>query len=505
MRRFGLITSNSLRQVFCRQVIEAALREPKPLHLLFAVPDHPWAQGEDAAAVRIAMTVAEAGAGPGRLLTVLREDGAEVPAVEFAEQVGMINADLTVGVSPAEAQALRANGRVCSPGVKLHGAGFIVTPARARALGLGKVPGLEQHIRPYLNGRDMTGRSREVMVIDMDGLSEAEVRQRFPAVFQHLLLHVKPERDQNNEAYRRLNWWLFGRNNAILRAALRGLPRYIATVETAKHRVFVFQPAAVLPDNKLICIATAEAWHLGVLSSSLHVQWSLKAGALLEDRPVYVKSLCFDPFPFPFVTEAQASEIGQLAEALDSQRAARLAAHSFLTLTGLYNAVDAVRAGRGLSKAERDVVEAGQVATLLHLHQQLDTAVAAAYGWPVNLPTTDVVARVVALNRERYEAEAHGIVNWLRPDYQAPAEMRMRATQATMDIAQADAILPWPKQAPAQFIALRTALARGGPGGAPDLATRFEKPPAPARVRTMLKTLVALGQARDAGGGRYAA
>lgn len=260
-----------------------------------------------------------------------------------------------------------------------------------------------------------------------------------------------------------------------------------------------------LPDNKLICIATAEAWHLGVLSSSLHVQWSLEAGALLEDRPVYVKSLCFDPFPFPTVTSAQAAKIGHLAEALDSHRTARLAAHPFLTLTGLYNALGAVRAGRGLTKAERDTVDAGQVATLLHLHQQLDAAVAAAYGWPVNLSAADVVARVVALNKERYEAEAHGIVNWFRPAYQAPAEMQVRGAQTVMDMAQATAILPWPKQAPEQFIALRTALARGGPGGASDLAGRFEKPPASARVRTMQKTLVALGQARNAGGGRYAA
>lgn len=81
--------------------------------------------------------------------------------------------------------------------MKLHGAGFIVSPATAAALGLGKVPGLERHIRPYLNGRDMTGSSRGVMVINLFGLSETEVRQRYPAVFQHLLLHVKPEREQN--------------------------------------------------------------------------------------------------------------------------------------------------------------------------------------------------------------------------------------------------------------------------------------------------------------------
>ena len=75
--------------------------------------------------------------------------------------------------------------------------------ARSAALGLGRVPGVEAHIRPYLNGKDMTRRSRGMMVIYLFGLTEAEVRQRFPAVFQHVLLHVKPERDQNaRDSYR---------------------------------------------------------------------------------------------------------------------------------------------------------------------------------------------------------------------------------------------------------------------------------------------------------------
>ena len=66
-----------------------------------------------------------------------------------------INADLTIGVDVTRANALRANEGLCSPGVKLHGAGFIVTPAQAAQLGLGRRPGLENHIRPYRNGRDL--------------------------------------------------------------------------------------------------------------------------------------------------------------------------------------------------------------------------------------------------------------------------------------------------------------------------------------------------------------
>ena len=148
VRRFGFITSNSIRQVFCRRVMAAAMDGKKPLHLAFAIPDHPWAQGDGAAAVRIAMTVAAPGLGTGRLLTVEREGAGAVPDVVLTEREGVVNADLTVGASPDAARPLRANDRLCSPGVKLHGAGFIVSPATAKALGLGSVPGLRRISAP---------------------------------------------------------------------------------------------------------------------------------------------------------------------------------------------------------------------------------------------------------------------------------------------------------------------------------------------------------------------
>src|ERR1700722_951929 len=78
--------------------------------------------------------------------------------------------------------------------------------------------------------------SRNVMVIDLFGLSSEHVRLRFPEVYQWIYDHVKPERDQNRRATYSENWWTFGEPRASFRPALEGLPRYIATVETAKHR-----------------------------------------------------------------------------------------------------------------------------------------------------------------------------------------------------------------------------------------------------------------------------
>jgi hypothetical protein len=197
--------------------------------------------------------------------------------------------------------ALKANAFVCSPGVKLHGDGFIVTPAQAEHLGLGKRPGLEAHIRAYRNGRDLTARPRGVMVIDLDGVLIDDVRRRFPEVYQHLLATVKPERDLNNEAYRRTNWWLFGRKNTLMRGFTAEVPRYIATPETSKHRAFQFLDRSILPDNKLVCFGLDEAFFLGILCCRIHVSWALRAGGWLGvgNDPVYIKSKCFDPSRFP--------------------------------------------------------------------------------------------------------------------------------------------------------------------------------------------------------------
>jgi hypothetical protein len=57
-------------------VVQAQLEAKPPLSLAFAIPDHPWVDAADGAAVRIAMTVGAAGEGEGMLQTVA-EGGAE--------------------------------------------------------------------------------------------------------------------------------------------------------------------------------------------------------------------------------------------------------------------------------------------------------------------------------------------------------------------------------------------------------------------------------------------
>jgi hypothetical protein len=110
----------------------------------------------------------------------------------------------------------------------------------------------------------------------------------------------------------------------------------------------------MLPESMVIVVATDNAFHLGVLSSRIHLVWAFEAGGMLEDRPRYNKSLCFDPFPFPAeVPEPLKDKICAEAEALDALRKRVLADHEDLTLTKLYNVFEALKAGRVLIVVEK--------------------------------------------------------------------------------------------------------------------------------------------------------
>jgi hypothetical protein len=520
LRRFGLVTTNSISQVFQRRVMERHLNAKAPIGLVFAIPDHPWTKAtRDSAAVRIAMTVADGSSRDGILLETTTEERLETdePRIGLQAKTGRINSDLTVGVDVTKAPPLLANEGLCSPGVKLHGAGFIVTPQQAELLGLGKRLGLEKHIRDYRNGRDLMGRSRGVMVIDLNGLSSEEVRSRYPETYQHVLEHVKPERDRNNEAYRRDNWWLFGRRNTLMRGFTEGTQRYVATVETSKHRVFLFLDRSILPDNKLVNFGLYDAALLSILSSRIHYRWYAANSAMLgvyDQDAVYVKSRCFDPFPFPDPSEDLKARLRALGEELDATRKRVQAEHPDLTLTGLYNVLEKLKAGAPLTAADEDVKQRGLVLILKELHEQIDALTADAYGWPRDLTDEQILERLVALNAERAKEEAAGHVRWLRPDYQIPRFAKGAAAKSgQLDLGETvvaiDKGLPvFPKDRYEQPLAVEAALiAAARPMDAAELARGFKgrAKGTEQRIAQVLTTLARYGRVTALDGGRYAA
>lgn len=288
-------------------------------------------------------------------------------------------------------------------------------------------------------------------------------------------------------------------------------------------------------------LSLPDASHLGVLSSKLHEVWALAAGGRLGvgNDSRYNKTRCFEAFPFPAADADQSAHIATLAEQLDAHRKRQQAAHPGLTLTGMYNVLQALRSGTVLSAKEKLIHEQGLVSVLRQLHDELDAAVLAAYGWADPLgdlriahgndlaPEGDstaeakrrfeeaVLERLVALNAERAAEEARGHIRWLRPEFQNPQATSSQTTLIDETAAaEADTDAPvsvpvaakpqtWPKDPLAQVRAVAEVLSASAvPLDVEQIAARFSgRGPWKKRLPALLEMLVALGRARQTASG----
>lgn len=518
LRRFGLVTTNSISQVFNRRTIERHIAASRPVSLIYAIPDHPWTKAtKDSAAVRIAMTVCEAGKQTGTLLEISDEADLQTdePHLGFVRRMGMIHADLTTGPAISTASSLTANSGIACNGMMLAGRGFVLTPKEASYL-CGSQPPQDQLIKPYQNGGELVGHPKRNFVIDAFGFADAELRQRHPAIYQHLLATVKPGRSQNRRKAFRERWWIFGEPRKTFRPALSGLGRYIGTTETAKHRIFQFLDESVVPDHMIIAIASNDAAHLAVLSSRVHRTWALAAGGWLGigNDPRYSKSRCFDPFPFPDPSLEVQRALRDAGEELDAARRRVLEEHVDLTMTGLYNILEKLRAGTALSQKDDDVKTRGLVLILEEIHEAIDRLTAEAYGWPRAMTDGEILARLVALNTERAREEARGRVRWLRPAYQEPRLGGTKIERAEelplpASVVSIDRAMPaFPTRREEQILAVADLLASSSvPMQAAEIARAFKhggKRLQP-RIEQLLSALARFGHIVEVSGGSFQA
>ena len=302
-------------------------------------------------------------------------------------------------------------------------------------------------------------------VADFHDLTEKDVRQNAPKFYQNLLDTARIGRAKNPVKVRRELWWRLALPHTEIRDLLSSSTVYIGTIVMSKHRWFTMLDATLMPDQSIMVFGLEDFASLGILSSNIHVAWSLHAGGTLEDRPRYNKSKIFDPFPFPDATPEQRNVIAELAQELDATRKAALAEVPGLTMTEIYNLRDWLkksspslsRGGGAREASDRgaastagalssaappsstfarapadatspsklgedlsDRARAARAGIVHRLHEQIDAAVAEAYGWPADLTPSEIVTRLVALNAERAKEEAEGNIRWLRPEYQIP-------------------------------------------------------------------------------------
>ena len=165
-----------------------------------------------------------------------------------------------------------------------------------------------------------------------------------------------------------------------------------------------------------------------------------------------------------------------------------------------------------MNEKEKLIHEQGLVSVLRHFHDDLDAAVFDAYGWPLEMGDDEILGRLVELNRARSEEEEHGIVRWLRPEYQNPDGLHTAsATQVALPIDPEAPESPatkadkrsWPKTLPEQAEAVRAVLAEQPAGLTPERLARLFVRANAKTVSDLLLTLVSLGHARALEDGRY--
>lgn len=515
--RSGLITTNSIRMIQNQGIVKRAINVGAKI--TFAIPDHPWPGETLDAKVRISMTViGHRDVEVGRSVLMLAPGHDQVASSRMDEisyedfsilSQKNISPDLSPLVDISEMVELQAWRDLCHAGMKPYAKDLIISEEKANFL----FPAKNARIRyapPYRNGSDVARKPRKVHVIDFFGIELDEIIRDFPEAYQHLQLHVKPQRATVRNPRLQKEWWLFEANRPILRQAIEKLPRYLVTVENSPVRYFVFLPSSILPDQKLRVVASDDAYFLGILSSRLHEIFALRAGGRqgVANTPVY-NTRCCTFFPFPDSTESQEEYIRQLAEELDAHRKRQQAQHSKLTMTGMYNVLEKLRAEELLDDKERQIHEQGLVSILKQLHDDLDKAVFAAYGWSPTLSDEEILQRLVDLNAERAAEEARGHIRWLRPDYQAtqqPIQVALLDTDDDDTPAPASEQRPWPTTMAEQAQTIRAILAASTTPILPaDIAVHFGKRSKPriTRITELLETLVALGQAREGENGGY--
>ncbi|WP_416670129.1 hypothetical protein [Egbenema bharatensis] len=186
----------------------------------------------------------------------------------------------------------------------------------------------------------------------------------------------------------------------------------------------------------------------------------------------------------------QKQKIRELGERLDSHRRRVQAQYLDVTITGMYNLLEKLRKGEAFTEGDRAYNDKALVSTLKQIHDELDAAVLDAYGWQ-DLKDDNgrmkegideiILERLVALNAERAEEERNGLIRWLRPEYQAPNEVRTQQQVLTGVVEPEETVIapveqkPFPKQPKEQLAAIRDLLrTSGGEWSIEQIAAQFK-------------------------------
>ena len=401
--RAGLVATNSIRGGRNRAVLDRIVEHGG---IFDAWSDEPWVI--DGAAVRVSL-ICFSGKDAG---LPMRLNGEEAPR---------INADLTSTVDLTRVVQLPQNADAAFMG-DIKGGSFDIAGDKAREwLRLPANPNGRPNadvLKPWVNGMDLTRRPAGKWIVDFGTEMSESDAALYEEPYRHVKDHVLPARRRNRQRKRRVYWWWHASPAPEMWQALDGLSRFIATPRLAKHRLFVWCDARICPDSQLIVVARDDDTTFGILHSRFHEAWSLRLGTWLGvgNDPRYTPTTTFATFPFPegltpdipaadYAGHPRADAIAEAARRLVEQR------DRWLNPPEWVEWIDEPVPGypkRPVHTADADLDQLKK-RTLTNLynqrpqwlanaHNDLDAAVATAYGWPTDISDEQALRELLNLN-----------------------------------------------------------------------------------------------------------
>lgn len=337
-----------------------------------------------------------------------------------------INAFLLNSSAKGEPYKLASNAKLsfvgAKPGSKWHVVGDAENgnlPAAAVDEILAKHPEEAEGIREYLGGSELYDdpHQKSHRLANYLGLMDSDQVRDFPYLMELLRQTAKQERNAPD------GWWQFARRAVDLYSRLPNYQTVLVRAEVSSTFAFTRLKAGCVFSNKCLVFLLEPYSAFACLQSGVHEYWARMTSSTQGQGLSYVPSYSLDTFPFPKNWDSD-SKLEQIGREYYDYRAALM-----------------IRNDEGLTKTYNRFHNPAETSPEIHrlreLHAAMDRAVLDTYGW-TEVPTDcefipdfteedddgneipkniryrwpdevrdDVLARLLALNAERYQAEVN--------------------------------------------------------------------------------------------------
>lgn len=393
--RAGLVGTNTIRQNYSREgSLDYIVNNGGTI--FNAVSSQNWS-GDAVVFVSIVNWIKGPFDGP-KLLFVENDKGEEIE-----HQLSTINSSLSIEIDVADAQVLNINKQAKSVYQgQTHGhAGFLLSSKKALEL-IKKDQAYTEVVHPFLIARELVGNYKaqpERFVIDFSNIGyfkASSYKIPFDIISNSVLPWVeqkaKEEREGKTKSNGRENqlktWWEMWRKRSDLLQNLSYKARFIACARVSKRAIFDFVSTDIRPNDALMVFTFEDDYSFGIIQSVYHWEWWKAKCSTLKGDYRYTTNTVWDTFPFPqSPTIDQIRDVSSAAVRLRSERTKIMEQYKY-SLRDLYRLAEQPGAN-----------------PIKSLHQQLDTAVCAAYGFD---PSVDILQQLLDLNLDVSTREQAG-------------------------------------------------------------------------------------------------